>query len=107
MENLQDTIAEGLSQLGRSADGTMQVFLTLTLNVRGKMNKYIAEFNYPFIVKIDYNVVLSQQNLGLHDVSFLKCYKHLQTIILSQNQLSGSFVSFVLAFDVVQFVSLS
>ena len=27
-------VAEGLSQLGRSADGTMQVFLSLSLQVR-------------------------------------------------------------------------
>ena len=33
---LADQIANGLSQLGRSADGTMQVFLTLSLSVSEK-----------------------------------------------------------------------
>ena len=37
---MEDMIANGLSQLGRSADGTMQVFLTLTLNV-GKTIRYL------------------------------------------------------------------
>ncbi|CAB4011757.1 leucine-rich repeat and guanylate kinase domain-containing -like, partial [Paramuricea clavata] len=56
---LEDMIANGLSQLGRSADGTMQVFLSLTLN-----------------------------NFDLIDISILKNYKHLQTIILSNNKLT-------------------
>ena len=30
---MEEIIANGLSQLGRSADGTMQVYLSLTLSV--------------------------------------------------------------------------
>lgn len=36
-------VAEGLSQLGRSADGTMQVFLSLSLQVTQKnLYKYLS-----------------------------------------------------------------
>ncbi|XP_031559996.1 leucine-rich repeat and guanylate kinase domain-containing protein-like [Actinia tenebrosa] len=60
-----DMIADGLSQLGRSADGTLQVFLTLFLpgcNLTGI--EPLAEFTYLQSVTLSYNSLTDLTPLG-------------------------------------------
>jgi len=59
VDEFEEMIADGLSQLGRSADGTLQVYLNLFL-----------------------------PGCGLTDVSSLQEYVHLQTLVLSHNALT-------------------
>lgn len=58
-EEIEEMIADGLSQLGRSADGTLQVYLNLFL-----------------------------AGCELTDITCLQEYIHLQTVILSHNSLT-------------------
>ncbi|KAJ7382952.1 hypothetical protein OS493_031728 [Desmophyllum pertusum] len=59
IEEFEEMIADGLSQLGRSADGTLQVYLNLFL-----------------------------PGCGVTDISCLQEYIHLQIVVLSHNSLT-------------------
>lgn len=59
VDDFEEMIADGLSQLGRSADGTLQVYLSLFL-----------------------------PGCGLTDITFLQHYIHLQSLVLSHNSLT-------------------
>ncbi|KAL9960961.1 hypothetical protein ACROYT_G034471 [Oculina patagonica] len=58
-DEFEEMIADGLSQLGRSADGTLQVYLNLFL-----------------------------AGCGLTDITCLQEYIHLQTVVISHNSLT-------------------
>ncbi|XP_057296439.1 leucine-rich repeat and guanylate kinase domain-containing protein-like [Hydractinia symbiolongicarpus] len=80
-DSLELMIAEGLSQLGYSSDGTSQVFLNLNL-----MNKGLQEVN--FLEKFENIQVLDVSHNNLTDLVVLKWLPHLISLNASYNNLT-------------------
>ncbi|XP_065066799.1 leucine-rich repeat and guanylate kinase domain-containing protein-like isoform X2 [Rhopilema esculentum] len=74
-------VAEGLSQLGRSADGTMQVFLSLSLRENGLQSiEGISSYNHLQILDVSHN--------ELEDLTTLSNLPNLISLDASHNKLS-------------------